>query len=506
MISRGSDSIEQNPPSVVFPVLLRQSILHGLEMFVSLTLITAALAVASAAPGRNRYDPHNHHEIAANDFVQVDGLRFKTAAGSHYLTGLNYWSCLNLAADDFAGGNHSRLITELDDMASKGVNHLRIMAASEGAPTWQPFRMHPALMSSPGTYNEEIFVGLDRCLAEMSKRGMRATMTLNNEWQWSGGFAQYVSWANNNSDIPYPPSWNLTAPPQRKAPGTGWGNYTVEGVDAAPYNNFTEYANRFYTNSQAQKWYRDHIDTVLNRVNTVNGRQYKADATIMTWQLANEPQNAIVPDEYLGPYSLELPPAPNDPLFAWIESTSAYIKSAAPKQLVNVGFESKQGKWYYQKAHNYSSIDYGTTHCWVQNWGIYDMLNSSRENLEAAKDFAEAFIANSSQWAAEIGKPIFLEEFGMARNNWENADKEYTYLSSAGTSNKDEYFEVSLKPASEKWEFLLTNLIPTDHHRCRDERVQRPKRRIHRLLPMGIRRNLSPGNPARESIRRSVGR
>jgi mannan endo-1,4-beta-mannosidase len=462
MIPRGTDNIGQTPTSIQLPFLLRESILHDFKMFFSqsLELITTALAVAvSAAPGQNRHNPHNHHEIAADDFVQVDGLRFKDSAGIHYLTGLNYWSCLNLAADE--SGNHSRLITELDDMASMGVNHLRIMAASEGAPTWQPFRMHPALMSSPGTYNEDIFVGLDRCLAEMSKRGMRATMTLNNEWQWSGGFAQYVSWANNNSEIPYPRSWNLTAPPQREVPGTGWGNYTVEGVDAAPYNNFTEYANRFYTNSQAQEWYRAHIDTVLNRVNTVNGRQYKEDATIMTWQLANEPQNAIVPNEYLGPYSLELPPAPDDPLFAWIESTSAYIKSAAPNQLVNVGFESKQGKWYYQKAHNFSSIDYGTTHCWVQNWNIYEMLNSSRENLEAAKDFAEAFIANSSQWAAEIGKPIFLEEFGMARNNWENVDKEYLYLSSAGTSNKDEYFEVSsFPPNSTNHEPLLTTPSP----------------------------------------------
>jgi mannan endo-1,4-beta-mannosidase len=104
---------------------------------------------------------------------------------------------------------------------------------------------------------------------------------------------------------------------------------------------------------------------------------------------------------------------------------------------------------YYQKANNYSSIDYGTTHCWVQNWGIYDMLNSSSENLEAAKDFAEAFIADSSQWVAKIGKLIFVEEFGMARNNWENVDKEYKYLSSAGTSNKDEYFEVSSLPCLE---------------------------------------------------------
>ena len=52
------------------------------------------------------------------------------------------------------------------------------------------------------------------------------------------------------------------------------GDIPVEGVDAVPYNNFTEYANRFYTNEQAQTWYRDHIDTVLNRVNTVNGRKY----------------------------------------------------------------------------------------------------------------------------------------------------------------------------------------------------------------------------------------
>jgi hypothetical protein len=33
---------------------------------------------------------------------------------------------------------------------------------------------------------------------------MRATMTLNNEWQWSGGFAQYISWAEGNASIPYP--------------------------------------------------------------------------------------------------------------------------------------------------------------------------------------------------------------------------------------------------------------------------------------------------------------
>jgi mannan endo-1,4-beta-mannosidase len=63
--------------------------------------------------------------------------------------------------------------------------------------------------------------------------------------------------------------------------------------------------------------------------------------------------------------------------------------------------------------------------------------------LKHAQDFAKNFMRNSSQWSVDIGKPIFLEEFGMARNNWENKEKEYAYLSSAATTNKDAYFKAS---------------------------------------------------------------
>jgi mannan endo-1,4-beta-mannosidase len=418
-------------------------------MFVVSTLSLVS-AVATALP-QHGHEWWKSKAIDPQDFVYVDGLRLYDKNGVHYLTGLNYWACMNLAADESVGGNYSRLTTELDQMAAKGVNHLRVMASSEGAPTPQPFRMNPPLMKYPGEYNEKVFVGLDICLDEMSKRGMRATMTLNNEWQWSGGFAQYVSWADDNAAIPYPSSWNLSAPPQRDPPGTGWGNYTVQGVNAFSYSNFTNFANRFYTIPEAQKWYRDHISTVINRVNTINGRTYGEDATIMTWQLANEPQAAIEPEEYLGDYGLYLPPAPKDPLIPWVKETSEYIKSLAPKQLTGVGFETKQGKWYYQAVHNFSSVDYGTAHCWVQNWGLYDMLNSSSANLEFAKKFAREFIANSSDWSVEIGKPIFLEEFGMARDNWENVDKEYLYLSSAGTSHKDDYFTTIIGAAMDQF-------------------------------------------------------
>ncbi|KAH9864505.1 hypothetical protein J1614_010439 [Plenodomus biglobosus] len=400
-----------------------------------LQLLSTSLVAVSALPGGGRHG----RPIAEGDFVHVDGLRLYDSKGLHYITGINYWACMNLAAGPSAGGNYSRLMTELDQMAAKGINHLRIMAGSEGAPTLQPFRMNPALLQEPGKYNEDIFQGLDICLNEMSKRGMRATMTLANEWQWSGGFAQYVSWATNDSAIPYPESWNLTAPPQRETPGTGWGNYTVQGVNAAPYSELTAFANLIYNNTQAETWYKDHIKTVMARRNTVNNRLYTEDPTIMTWQLANEPQASDSLD-YTGAYNIAIIPNPDDLLFPWIERISAYIRSMAPKQLVSVGLEGKQGEYYFKKAHNFSTVDYATTHCWVQNWGVYDMYNSSEANLKQAQEFAVDFMRNSSRWAADIGKPVFLEEFGMARDNWENKDKEYPYLSSASTSHKDAYF------------------------------------------------------------------
>ncbi|KAJ4408481.1 hypothetical protein N0V91_003132 [Didymella pomorum] len=397
-------------------------------------LLLASLALGSAVPRGGR----QHYGIGKDNFIKVEGLRLYDSKGSlHYLTGMNYWACMNLAADEKSGGNYSRLVTELDQMAAKGINHLRIMAGSEGALTPQPFRMNPPLMNAPGQYNEEVFKGLDICLAEMSKRGMRATMTLSNEWQWSGGFGQYVSWANNNTQIPYPESWNLTAPPQRSTPGTGWGNYTKQGVDAAPYSDFTRFANLIYNNTQAEAWYKDHVKTVMTRKNSVNGRCYSSDPTIMTWQPANEPQAA----NELGYVGIGLLPNPDDLLFPWVDRITAYIRSLAPKQLISLGFEGKQGEFYFKHAQNFSTIDYATTHCWVQNWGVYDMYNASEANLKAAQDFAVTFMRNSSKWAADIGKPVFLEEFGMARDNWENKDKKYPYLSSASTAHKDAYFK-----------------------------------------------------------------
>jgi mannan endo-1,4-beta-mannosidase len=97
---------------------------------------------------------------------------------------------MNLAAEKEAGGDPARLLTEMDQMAAAGINHIRIMAATQGAQDRQPFRVLPAFQDEAGHWDERLSVGLDRCIAEACKRGMRVTMVLGNTWQWTGGHAQ----------------------------------------------------------------------------------------------------------------------------------------------------------------------------------------------------------------------------------------------------------------------------------------------------------------------------
>ncbi|KAG0147837.1 hypothetical protein CROQUDRAFT_42293 [Cronartium quercuum f. sp. fusiforme G11] len=357
---------------------------------------------------------------ADDQFITVKDGKFYKAGKPTYLVSMNYWGAMNLAASDSAGGNLTRFKTEVKQLAKHGVNNVRIMAASEAARLVQPFRMYPALQESPGVYNEEVFVGLDRSLVEFSKHDMRVVMTLNNFWHWSGGYAQYVSWATSDSQIPYPPSWdpNLNQP---------YGAYTFN----LNIFKFSSYSARFYNDSTitatTQQWFRNHIYKVINRVNTITGVAYKDDPTIMTWELTNEPQ---------------------EPPLNWIRvvDTAQYIKSLAPRQLVTVGFEGKNGEWWFKRVHSPDVIDYACGHLWVENWLYYTPLDPTILSLTIAERFAARFLQKLNEWSLDINKPVVLEEFGMARDNWKNVLKgapfySYLYRAEASTTHKDQFFK-----------------------------------------------------------------
>ncbi|KAI8351816.1 glycoside hydrolase superfamily [Choanephora cucurbitarum] len=302
---------------------------------------------------------------------------------------------MNLGASEENGGDRARLCQELDQMKAMGVNNLRVMASSEG-PDDQPYRMRPSLQPSPGIYNQAIFEGLDYLLDQMGQRNMTAVMTLNNFWQWSGGFGQYVAWITQEA-IPYP---------------------TKE------FDPFVKFCQRFYDDptirEQVKTLFYDHIRTIQTRVNTFNQKIYHQDPVIMSWQIANEPQ--------LGPPW-------------WYQETARFIKEGAPYQLVSAGIESKEDQADFNHAHDNAYVDYCTCHCWVENWGQYDPNEPTHISLDHAKEFAIEFIRTRGQWSQEINKPIILEEFGMARDGWRNpTDRAYKYLPSTPTQHKDEYY------------------------------------------------------------------
>jgi mannan endo-1,4-beta-mannosidase len=349
-----------------------------------------AEAGGSQATGGNMAAGGSTTDLRPKTFIKTNGTQFDDAGKRFAFVGANFWQGMNLATND-ATGDPRRLARELDRLQAMGITVVRVMAASEG-PDGQPYRMSPALMQSPGQYNETVFRGLDSLLDALATRGMRAVMVLNNYWQWSGGMGQYVSWSDNSS-IPYP-------------------------VGGTSFQTFDNYLARFYDCSTCQQNYQNHIQTVIARINTVNGLIYRDDPTIFSWELANEPRR------YLS---------------SWVDTTASYIKSLDSNHMVTTGSEGTSGitAHLFELSHQSTSIDYGTCHIWAENYGQYNSDDSSATNLDSAVSYALNYLSQHERSLRAIGKPLVLEEFGLARDGWTAGGK---YDPAATTTNRDKYF------------------------------------------------------------------
>lgn len=302
-------------------------------------------------------------------FVGVNGRQFTLDGSPHRVVGTNFWAAMNLGSTG-PGGDRARLDRELDRLAGLGINNVRIIAASEG-PNGVPNRVNPALMTAPGEYDDAVLTGLDYALDACAKRGIRAVMVLNNFWEWSGGMPQYVSWAEGT---PIAHAWEVE------------------------FEVYTAYASRFYDCAQCQTWYRDHIQMLVTRTNSVNGRTYRDDPTIFAWELANEPR--LYPD-------------------AWVDDTAAFIRGLDPNHLITAGSEGEIGGPFHS-THDGENIDYATVHIWPQNWNWYDPKKPA--SLSPAIATALEYLQKHRVAGKDLGKPVVLEEFGLGRDHGTGRD------------------------------------------------------------------------------------
>jgi mannan endo-1,4-beta-mannosidase len=339
-----------------------------------------------------------------DDFIRVQGTQFIHNGKPYYFAGANLWYGCYLGSPGETG-DRSRLLRELDTLQAYGITNLRLLGASEDSYIRRSIK--PAIQRAARVDDDSLLMGLDFILSEIDKRHMHAVLYLNNYWEWSGGMAQYVVWATGTDG----------ADPENPQKG---------------YGNFMDFSATFYSTPKAVMLYEEYVKRIMTRKNSINGRIYSEDPSIMSWQLANEPRPGR--DGDAGNKNL---PA----FYEWINRTAKFIHTLDTNHLVSTGSEGKVGciqrEEVFLESHKSQYIDYLTFHLWPLNWGWFDPKHIS-ETLPSSENNAVRYLNLHLEMARTLHKPIVMEEFGIGRDSAE-------FLPGTPTSARDHYYQVLYK-------------------------------------------------------------
>ncbi|MEP7038885.1 MAG: beta-mannosidase [Acidobacteriota bacterium] len=331
-----------------------------------------------------------------SSFVSVKNHQFYAGGKPYYFIGTNYWygSLLGLEKDKKKG--IERLRKELDFLKANGVTNLRILGGAEGTGMINGvMRVAPPLQPEQGKFDAQVLDGLDLVLAEMGKRDMKAVVFLSNNWEWSGGFQQYLIW--NNKVKGDKKTRKLTWDEQR------------------------DIVAQFYSCEPCKESYNQQVNLILNRKNKYNGKKYIDEPAVMAWELGNEPR--------------PMRPFANEDYKKWIADVAAMIKSKDKNHLVTIGHEGRMGTEdlkLYEEINADKNLDYLTIHIWAKNWGWFEG-DKVAEGFPNVVEKATNYIDEHLEVAEKLNKPMVIEEFGLPR------DKQSFDINSS-TSLRDKYY------------------------------------------------------------------
>lgn len=327
-------------------------------------------------------------------FITVKNGQFIKNDRPYYYIGTNFWYGAILGSEG-EGGDKNRLIAELDSLAAIGVDNLRILVGADGV-NGVTAKVEPTLQVAPGVYNDTILAGLDYLLCEMDKRDMSAVLYLNNSWEWSGEYGQYLEWA-------------------------GYGKAPIPAVDG--WDKFQMFVGQYQKSDSCKALFADHVRNIVTRTNRYTGRKYIDDPTIMSWQIGNEPR--AFGEENKVSYAL------------WIHEVANLIKGLDPNHLISTGSEGYQGTegdiQLWELIHSYKNVDYMTIHIWPYNWG-WAKKNDLSGTLAYSIEQTTIYIQKHLQIAEKYGRPLVIEEFGFPRD-------EFSFEIESSTENRDAYYE-----------------------------------------------------------------
>ncbi|RZC88372.1 hypothetical protein C5167_016173 [Papaver somniferum] len=290
-------------------------------------LVLALLASSYLQVGQCK--PHNSSLLPSSGFhrghgfVRTRGTRFMVNGKPLYLNGFNAYWLMSMASEPSC--DKGKVTDTFEEASRLKMNLVRTWAFSDGT-SYKP------LQSSPGSYNEETFKGLDDVISEAKRNGIYLILSLVNNYDDYGGRKQYVQWARDK------------------------GQYLQSDDD-------------FYTNPLTREFYKNHVKAVLTRNNSITGVAYKDDPTIFAWELMNEPRC----QSDLSGKTLQ----------NWIAEMARHVKSIDSNHLLEIGLEGYYGesvperKQYnpgYQVGTDFISnnqipeIDFTTIHLYPDQW------------------------------------------------------------------------------------------------------------------------------------------
>ena len=335
-------------------------------------------------------------------FVSTANHQFMLNNKAYYYIGTNYWYGGLLALQQDSTKGKARLINELDFLQTQGVNNLRVLVGAEGTGVINGVkRVSPALQPEQGKFNEDVLHGLDLLLTEMGKRNMKAVLYLSNNWEWSGGFLQYLNWNGLIADSTL-----------KRKPG---------------WDELRDQVSKFYSCDPCKAAYENQLRYILAHTNIYSGLKYINDPAIMSWEIANEPR--------------PMRPAAIADYKKWIHSVSTLIKSIDNNHLLTIGTEGTIGTEnsdeLYEAIHKPAFIDYLTIHIWPKNWAWFSDTSIARD-LPGIIQKTTAYIQKHELMAAKLQKPLVIEEFGMPRDG-------VAFDAGSSTHFRDMYFKSILE-------------------------------------------------------------
>lgn len=339
-----------------------------------LIVVAALLLVGSAAVLYLVASPNVATNGANDQFVRQRGGRFFVGQKPFRFVGAN-------VALMYRDEDRTRMPETLRQAAQAGIKVVRVWAFGEGGPNdvrpmadFEDWPRHHSFRPAPGQWNEDAFVHLDKVIAEAAKNNIYVQLCLTNWWRDTGGVTQYLRWAGIND----------------------------AADDSYKFGINNEKAILFYSNPETRRLYREHIEKLATRRNTITGVAYRDDPTIFGWELMNEAQ--VITGRWAERR-------------AWFAEMSAYLKSLDPNHMIAPGawgYRSSSERREWLADHAIPTIDY----CDVHNYPRDDH-DSFVDSPKALKEFIE----NRAAAAFSIKKALVFGEFGMGVEGYKGASQ-----------------------------------------------------------------------------------